>query len=136
MGRSRPLGRAWSGLSFYSTSTRELLGTYDDVSAWKTEMRPDGKQLAVSAQEEQGSGRPFPNPSVRLLDVATMKDAPAQLGGTPESVWPAAVHYSADGRFLAATFDNSRTSWCGTWRRRKQPVQHVTACLIQLRRPP
>ena len=48
-------GRARSSLERFCRSTRhstsELLGTYDAVTAWRTEYRPDGTQLAVSAQE-------------------------------------------------------------------------------------
>jgi WD40 repeat protein len=124
-GEVAALGRAFSGLSFYSTRTRELLGTYDDVAAWRTEMRPDGRQLAVSTQEELGSNKAFPIPSVRLVDVATMKDAPVQLGGTPPNVWPQAVDYSEDGRFLAAAFDDS-TVLVWDLASPQQPVQRIS----------
>jgi WD40 repeat protein len=110
-GEVAAVGRAWSGLSFYSTSTRELLGTYEDVAAWKTEFRPDGKQLVVSAQDRLGDFGPFPTPAVRLVDTRTLKDEPIQLGGTPEDIWPGAPHYSGDGRFLAVPFESSVLVW-------------------------
>lgn len=111
-GKVVTVGRGFGGLSFYSTSARELLGTYDEVWAWKTEYRPDGQQLAVSAIERLGDfDAPFPTPAVRLVDVRTFKDEPVQLGGTPKGIYPHAVHYSADGRFLAVTFKLSVMVW-------------------------
>ena len=43
-------------MSFYDTSTRELLGSYDEMPVWKFEFRPDGKQLAVSGQPDPSAG--------------------------------------------------------------------------------
>ena len=34
-----------------------------------------------------------------------------QLGGTPAGAYPPAAHYSANGRFLAATFHMSVVVW-------------------------
>ena len=59
------VGEAYSGLSFYDTSTRELLGTYDEMPVWKFEFRPDGKQLAVSAQPDPSAGHAELGPAVR-----------------------------------------------------------------------
>ena len=94
------VGEAYGAVSFYDTSTRELLGTYDEMPVWKFEFRSDGKQLAVSGQPDQTSGTPLGQPSLRLVDAATFEDEPVQLGGIPESEFVSAPHYSADGRFL------------------------------------
>ena len=125
-GEVAALGRAWSGLSFYSTSTRELLGTYDEISAWKTEYRPDGKQLAVSAQENFVADTvTFPTPALRLVDAITFEDEPVQLGGTPSDSYPEAPRYSADGRFLAVPFGTAVMVW--DLASREAPVRTVVA---------
>ena len=124
-GEVAALGRAWSGLSFYSTRTRELLGTYDAVTAWRTAFRPDGTQLAVSAQESLDPGAEFPQPAVRLVDARTFEDEPVQLGGTPAGFYPDAPHYSADGRFLAVPFGSTVLVW--DLESRQAPVRSVVA---------
>ena len=43
---------------------------------------------------------------MRLVDAATFEDEPVQLGGIPESAYVSAPHYSADGRFLGAAFED------------------------------
>ena len=101
-------GHAYGGVSFYGSSTRELLGTYDEVPVWKWEFSPDGQQLADQrTARREPRRRRSPQPSVRLIDAATFDEAPVQLGGLPESAFVSAPHYSADGRFLGVTFEGS-----------------------------
>ena len=106
-GRVVAVGQTNSGVSFYDAGTREVLGSYDEMPAMSFEFRPDGEQLAVNGQPDTRTraGR-TPWPPVRLVDTATWKDEPTQLGGIPEDtvVWEQ-PHYSADGRFLAVTFE-------------------------------
>jgi WD40 repeat protein len=99
-------GEAYGHVFFYDTSTRELLGTYNEMPVSNFEFRPDGEQLAVSGQPDPTTGTPLGQPSVRLVDPATFEDEPVQLGGIPESELVSTPHYSADGRFLSATFEN------------------------------
>ncbi len=94
--------RAYSGMSFYDTDTRQLMGSYDGVTVWQSEFSPDGKQIAVGAQF--GRDGELPQPSVRLVDAGTLEDDPVQLGGTPENADPGQPRYSADGRFLVVSF--------------------------------
>jgi WD40 repeat protein/DNA-binding SARP family transcriptional activator len=106
-GETVGVGHAYGAVSFYDTSTKEQLGTYGDTPIWKWEYRPDGGQLAASGQPGPSSGSVLAQPSVRLVDPATFEDEPAQLGGIPASAFVSAPHYSADGRFLGATFEES-----------------------------
>ena len=101
------VGKAYGSVSFYDPSSRELLGTYDEMPIWKWEYRPDGQQIAFSGQPDPNAGPELAQPSVRLVDPATFQDQSVQLGGIPESAFVSAPHYSADGRFLGATFEGS-----------------------------
>ena len=87
------------------------------MTVWKFEFRPDGKQLAVSAQidpdtpfDPDAPNAGLPAQPVRLVDAATLQDEPVQLGGIPENAGPSEPHYSVDGRFLAVSFDVTATA--------------------------
>jgi WD40 repeat protein/DNA-binding SARP family transcriptional activator len=128
-GKVAGVGRAFSGLSFYDTTTREMLGSYDDVTVGSFEFRPDGKELAVSAQLDfdvafdpnAGPNAGLPASPVRLVDADTWQAAPVQLGGMPQNAWPSEPHYSADGRFLAVSFDVTGDTG---------PAEHTTSVLV------
>jgi WD40 repeat protein len=104
-------------MSFYNTKTRELTGSYDEVTVWQSEFSPDGKQLAVSAQE----------PTVRLVDAVTLQDEPVQLGGIPENAYPGHPRYSADGRFMVVSFGLEGGEAAVVWDldSPRQPVRRV-----------
>jgi len=96
-----PLG----AVSFHDAHSLEQLGTLDEPS-WRIQFRPDGKQIAMAASvftnEPIIEFDPFP---VLLVDPATFEPERVQLGGQPAQGVAWDVHYSADGRFLAACFD-------------------------------
>ena len=98
-------GHAYTGLSFYDTTTRRLLGTYDATRVWKFEFHPDGTQFVISTNLPASGPGELPQPSVRLVDAATFEDQQVQLGAIPESEYVSAPHYSGDGRFVGATFE-------------------------------
>jgi WD40 repeat protein/DNA-binding SARP family transcriptional activator/energy-coupling factor transporter ATP-binding protein EcfA2 len=99
-------GLPYGSVEFYDTSTLERLGSYDELSSWKFAFRPDGEQLAVIAQDDEASSEIDPRP-VRLVDATTFEDDQVQLGGLPEPpTLPQSVSYSADGRFLAVSFED------------------------------
>ncbi len=98
------VGHAYGGLSFYDSSTRALLGSYDE-RVWKLEFHPDGTQLVISTNLPASGPAELPQPSVRLVDAATFADQPVRLGGIPESEYVSAPHYSGDGRFVGAAFE-------------------------------
>ena len=98
------MGHAYGGLSFYDSSTRALLGSYDE-RVWKLEFHPDGTQLVISTNLPASGPAELPQPSVRLVDAATFADQPVQLGGIPVSEYVSAPHYSGDGRFVGAAFE-------------------------------
>jgi WD40 repeat protein/DNA-binding SARP family transcriptional activator/energy-coupling factor transporter ATP-binding protein EcfA2 len=102
------VGSAYNGLSFYDPSSRGLLGTYDELPVWQFEFHPDGTQIALSGQPGAAAATVLAQPSLRLVDAATFKDQPIQLGGIPESEFVSAPHYSANGRFLGAAFEGTR----------------------------
>ena len=83
----------------------ELTGTYDQAPIWKTEYRPDGEQIVMSV-EGCCSNAGAPQPSVRLVDAATLTNEPVQLGGIPASLFVSPPDYSGDGRFVAAAFES------------------------------
>ena len=37
------VGKAFDGVSFFDTATRQQIGTYDAFPVWKWEFRPDGR---------------------------------------------------------------------------------------------
>ena len=71
-------------------------GGWSDVAGY----RPDGTQLAVTYWNWHATSRPD---MVQLLDPADLKPHAVQLGGIPPSS-NAYAAYSADGRYLAASF--------------------------------
>ena len=80
-------------VSFHDADTLEQLGTLDAPSS-RIRFRPDGEQIAVNA---------YPH-GVLLVDPTTFEPERVQLGDQPpQAVWD--MRYSADGRYLAATFD-------------------------------
>jgi WD40 repeat protein/DNA-binding SARP family transcriptional activator len=104
-GKVVAVGSFMERLSFFDTSTMELLGTYEGEGgpSW-FEFRPDGKQLAVSLARIVNGGATS-QAFLRLVDAATLKDEPVQLGGIPPSSYVSGLHYSGDGRFVAAAFE-------------------------------
>ena len=104
MARSSPSARPTATCRSTTPSTRKLLGSYDELPVWELEFRADGRQLAVTAQPANDRKR-LVQPSVRLVETATWNDEPVQLGGIPPRVFVSAPHYSGDGRFLAAEFE-------------------------------
>jgi len=104
------VGKAYGSVSFFDASTREQLGTYDEMPVWKWEFRPDGKQLAFSGQDDPSTGKGLPDPIVRLVDAETLDEQQRQLGSLPVDHWASAPHYSADGRFLAVAFEDATGS--------------------------
>jgi WD40 repeat protein/DNA-binding SARP family transcriptional activator/serine/threonine protein kinase len=94
-------------LSFFDTSTLEPIDTYDpeDASIWKIDYRADGAQIVMSV-DGCCSNTGAPQPSVRLVDAATLNDEPIQLGGIPASLFVGPPHYSDDGRFVAVSFES------------------------------
>jgi WD40 repeat protein len=98
------VGQAFGGVSFYDTTTRELRGSYNAIPVWKFEFRPDGKQLAFTAQDNVPGG-----PLVQLVDADTLADEAIQLGDVPPNSLTSAPHYSADGRFLAVSLQQFST---------------------------
>jgi WD40 repeat protein/DNA-binding SARP family transcriptional activator len=106
-GRFVAVGKTDSDLSVYDTSTRELVGSYDEMPVMWFEFRPDGRQLAVNGMPDtrSGSGQ-VPSPPVRLVDTATWEEEPVQLGGIPiDTIGFEQARYSADGRFLTVAFE-------------------------------
>ena len=59
------VGKAYGSVSFFDANTREQLGTYDKMPVWKWEFRPDGKQLALSGQDDPSTGTGLPHPIAR-----------------------------------------------------------------------
>jgi WD40 repeat protein/DNA-binding SARP family transcriptional activator len=100
------IGAAYGFASFFDMDTRKQFRAYDEMPVWKFEFRADGRQLAFTAQDSPDSGIPLPRQTVRLVDATTLKEEPRQPGGLPEGLWPTAPHYSADGRLLAAAFED------------------------------
>ena len=119
---------SWADVEFFDIDTKESLGRYDELTAAsRVAFRPDGKQLAVGNQPDPAEPSTFDPMPLRLVDPTTFAEQPVQLGGQPERAYTVAPDYSADGRFLAASFvivaasawrraisSRSRPdSWCG-----------------------
>ena len=105
-GRVVAAGGPAQGVSFRGTDGLDELGFVDEPP-WRIRFRPpDGEQLVIAANvysnEEVVELDPNPAP---IVDTATFEQAPAQLGGWPQQSAAGDVRYSADGRFLAASFD-------------------------------
>ncbi len=92
----------------YDTQSMERIGVFDPhPPGWATQVAcvcdpvafsPDGEELAVADLT-------LAQPSVRLLDAQSHLPVDRQLGGLPTSAVPVDLDYSADGHFLAVTFD-------------------------------
>jgi DNA-binding SARP family transcriptional activator/WD40 repeat protein/class 3 adenylate cyclase/energy-coupling factor transporter ATP-binding protein EcfA2 len=100
------VGTLTQSLSFRDADTLERLGDFDEPSS-RLRFHPNSGQIAIAAGPVPGMpiGGSGPLP-VLLVDATTFERDPAQLGGQPGS--PNVVsdlRYSADGRFLAASFD-------------------------------
>ncbi|HJY25929.1 MAG TPA: WD40 repeat domain-containing protein, partial [Actinomycetes bacterium] len=96
---------AWADVEFFDIDTKKSLGRYDELTAAsRVAFRPDGKQLAVGNQPDPAERTTFDSMPLRLVDPTTFAEQPAQLGGQPERSFTVAPDYSADGRFLAASF--------------------------------
>jgi WD40 repeat protein len=101
---------AWHGaVSSRNAGSLEQVATVDEPS-WRLSFRPDGEQIAVAlsvfTDEPIIEFDPYP---VLLVDATNFEPEHAQLGGAPGPqgvAWD--VGYSADGRFLAASFDLMR----------------------------
>jgi WD40 repeat protein/DNA-binding SARP family transcriptional activator/class 3 adenylate cyclase len=112
------------GLSFRDADTLKPLGALDEPS-FQLRFRPNGDQIAVAASSDRpvplGEFGPLP---VLLVDATTFERVPTQLGSQPGGRRVANdVRYSADGRFLAASFrpsvlpvgDEGPTSTVAVW---------------------
>ncbi|MET0727662.1 MAG: hypothetical protein ABWZ76_05115, partial [Acidimicrobiales bacterium] len=87
-------------VSFHDADTLEQSGTLD-VPSWKIQFRPDGEQIAVAASSTTSE---YPLP-VLLVDSTTFEPERVQLGDQPPGGIAWDMNYSANGRYLAATFD-------------------------------
>jgi hypothetical protein len=121
-GRTVAVGGAYEGVSFRATDTLEELDFLDEPP-WKVRFSPDGGQLAIAANvytnEQYIEFDPIAAP---LIDTVTFELAATQLGVRLEPHTAAAdVSYSADGRFLAASYDVRQ--WRG--RRHRLPDRRV-----------
>jgi DNA-binding SARP family transcriptional activator/WD40 repeat protein len=92
----------------YDAQSMQRVGGFDPYPpGWATQVAcvcdpvafsPDSEELAVADLT-------LAQPSVRLLDAQTHRPVDRQLGGLPRSAVPVDIDYSADGHFLAVTFD-------------------------------
>jgi WD40 repeat protein/DNA-binding SARP family transcriptional activator len=102
------VGGALGAVSFHDADSLEPLGTLDEPS-WRIQFRPDGEQIAIAASiftnEPIIEFDAFP---VLLVDATTFEPERVQLGDQPAQGVAWDVRYSADGRFLAASFDLMR----------------------------
>jgi WD40 repeat protein/DNA-binding SARP family transcriptional activator/class 3 adenylate cyclase len=89
------VANASEGWSFRDADSLERLAALDEPYA-RLRFRPNGGQVALG-----GSG---PRP-VLLVDATTFEREDAQLGDQPAGSLVGDLRYSADGRFLAVTFD-------------------------------
>jgi DNA-binding SARP family transcriptional activator/WD40 repeat protein/class 3 adenylate cyclase/energy-coupling factor transporter ATP-binding protein EcfA2 len=99
------VGSGPAGVSFRDADTMEPLGILD-VPSSQLKFRPNSGQLAIAASEQAplpiGESGPLP---VLLADATTFEQEPTQLGGLPSRrSFARDLRYSADGRFLAASF--------------------------------
>ena len=98
-------GGALGAVSFRDANSLEQLGTLDEPS-WRIQFRPDGKQVAMAASVfTNGPTIEFDPLPVLLVDASTFEPEPVQLGGQPAQGVAWDVRYSANGRFLAASYD-------------------------------
>ena len=121
------VGEAYGGLSFYDTSTRELLGSYDEMPVWKFEFRPDGEQLAISAQpiasepERRSPSHPCGSSMPPRSRTSRSSSAASPRARTCRRRTTAPTVGSWRGLRGRRRRRRQRPSPCGTWRHRNDP---------------
>jgi WD40 repeat protein len=105
-GKVVAVGGPFQGLSFRDADSLDELGFLGEPPG-RFQFRPDGEQIAMVANpysiEQLIELDPLP---AILVDATTFEQAHAQLGDQPGPYSIAAdLRYSADGRFLAVSFD-------------------------------
>ena len=118
-GEVAAVGRAWSGLSFYSTRTRELLGTYDDVCGLEVRVCVPTASSSRSAPRRSGLGQALPESGGaagrRRHDGgragAARRHTPGRLARKRCTTAPTAGSWWRPS--------TTTPSWCGTWPRRR-----------------
>jgi DNA-binding SARP family transcriptional activator/WD40 repeat protein len=105
-GKVVAVGGPFQGLSLRDADSLDELGSLGEPPG-RFQFRPDGEQIAVVANpysiEQFIEFAPLP---AILVDATTFEQERAQLGGQPGPYSIAAdLRYSADGRYLAVTFD-------------------------------
>jgi WD40 repeat protein len=101
------VGGPFEGVSFRDADTLEPLGSLEEPP-WRLMFRPDGQQIAIAANtySDNPTHIPFDPIPALLVDATTFAPQPAQLGGQPGPQSVASdLRYSADGRYLAVSFD-------------------------------
>ncbi|MEO6414007.1 MAG: BTAD domain-containing putative transcriptional regulator [Pedococcus sp.] len=109
-GRRVATAGALTGVSIFDAATLAKVVSNGEVSVASVRFDPDGSLLvgATNVWTPTGERRVTPLP-LRLLDPATAKQLPTQLGGMPtERIVQQAMAFSADGRWLGAGFQHPR----------------------------